>query len=101
MLVPNLHWIIIEDSEEKTAVVSSLVASTGIPYTHLNAATPKTWKRKSKEPSWVKPRGVLQRNTALQWIRDNLNAEDNGVVYFADDDNSYTLNVFEEVAKIF
>jgi hypothetical protein len=40
----------------------------------------------------------LQRNTALQWMRNNLKADtDRGVIYFADDDNSYGLEVFEEV----
>lgn len=40
----------------------------------------------------------MQRNTALQWIRNNLKADvAQGVIYFADDDNSYGLEVFEEV----
>jgi hypothetical protein len=51
-----------------------------------------------QESNWKKPRGVLQRNTALQWIRNNLKADvAQGVIYFADDDNSYGLEVFEEV----
>jgi hypothetical protein len=48
MLVPNLHWIIVEDSENPTELVSRLLERSGIPYTHLNAATPKNWKLKSK-----------------------------------------------------
>ena len=32
-------------------------------------------------------RGVFNRRAAISWIREN--AEDDGVVYFADDDNSY------------
>lgn len=51
-----------------------------------------------QESNWKKPRGVQQRNTALQWIRNNLKAdEDRGVIYFADDDNTYGLEVFDEV----
>lgn len=51
-----------------------------------------------QEPNWVKPRGVLQRNRALSWLRTNLDPEmDQGVVYFADDDNSYSLQIFNEV----
>ena len=48
MLVPNLHWVVIEDSETKTDLVAKLLAKTGLPYTHLNAATPKSWKLKAK-----------------------------------------------------
>ena len=43
------------------------------------------------------PRGVSNRNRALEWIY--LNADDRGVVYFADDDNTYDLRVFQEVGK--
>lgn len=48
MLVPNLHWIIVEDSEVKTDVVSKLLGTSGMKYTHLNAATPKEWKLRAK-----------------------------------------------------
>ena len=45
-----------------------------------------------------KPRGVAGRNTALRWIVEN--AEDEGVIYFADDDNAYDLRLFQEVELI-
>ena len=44
LLVPNFHWIVVEDSMEKTPLVANLLAKSGIPYTHLNAGTPKEWK---------------------------------------------------------
>ena len=44
------------------------------------------------------PRGVSNRNKALEWIYEN--ADDNGVVYFADDDNTYDLEAFQEVSPI-
>ena len=47
-LVPNLHWIIIEDSEDKTDLVIKLLIKSGLKYTHLNIATPKNWRLKSK-----------------------------------------------------
>lgn len=98
MLVPNLHWIIIEDAEGPSSLVANLLKNSGIKYIHLTAATPKEWKLKEKESNWKKPRGVLQRNTALQWIRNNLKADvDRGVIYFADDDNSYSLEIFDEM----
>lgn len=54
------------------------------------------------DPSWLKPRGVEQRNEALRWLREDRRAQpggdsQQGVVYFADDDNTYSLQIFEEV----
>ncbi len=67
-------------------------------YTHLNVETPQQFKMKSTDPNWLKPRGVLQRNEALNWIRNNANSVDkNGVLYFADDDNTYDLRLFDEM----
>jgi galactosylgalactosylxylosylprotein 3-beta-glucuronosyltransferase 3 len=43
------------------------------------------------------PRGTLQRNLGIAWLRKKLDADDPGVVYFADDDNTYDLRLFEEV----
>lgn len=42
----------------------------------------------------VKPRGVSNRNRGLEWIRSNAS---DGVLYFADDDNTYDLDIFDEV----
>lgn len=42
----------------------------------------------------VKPRGVSNRNRGLEWIRANASE---GVLYFADDDNTYDLDIFDEV----
>ncbi|XP_042203326.1 galactosylgalactosylxylosylprotein 3-beta-glucuronosyltransferase P-like [Homarus americanus] len=42
----------------------------------------------------VKPRGVANRNAGLQWVRTHAKT---GVVYFADDDNTYDIRVFEEM----
>lgn len=41
-----------------------------------------------------KPRGVSNRNRGLQWLRANATT---GVFYFADDDNTYDISLFEEV----
>ena len=96
--VRNFHWIVIEDAKNKTPLVTNFLARCGLQYTHLNIGTPPDYKMADKDPNWLKPRGVLQRNLALQWIRDNLNPNlHKGVVYFADDDNTYDLQLFEEV----
>lgn len=42
----------------------------------------------------VKPRGVSNRNRALEWLRANATE---GVLYFADDDNTYDVEIFDEV----
>ena len=47
------------------------------------------------DPSWLKPKGVLQRNEGLFWIRENIPRSKNGVIYFADDDNTYDRDLFE------
>lgn len=46
----------------------------------------------------TKPRGVSNRNAALKWIRENRKS---GVLYFADDDNTYDIQLFEEVIDSF
>jgi len=45
------------------------------------------------------PRGVLQRNAGLAWLRNYLDTSRraDGVLYFADDDNTYDLRIFDEV----
>lgn len=46
----------------------------------------------------VKPRGVSNRNRGLEWIRANSSE---GVLYFADDDNTYDVEIFDEVSVFF
>lgn len=103
MLVPNLHWIIVEDSEWSTDVVSKLVRRLKNQFnfhaiTHLHAPTPANFKLKKGQPSWTHPKGVWQRNKALDWLRENLiDLDRDGVIYFADDDNTYDLELFNEM----
>ncbi|XP_061913487.1 galactosylgalactosylxylosylprotein 3-beta-glucuronosyltransferase 1-like [Entelurus aequoreus] len=89
--VDNLHWIVVEDSQNRTHLVSRLLRTTGLPYTHLNVPTPTVIKLHGK--------GTLQKNMALEWLRETFNVNDGhlGVVYFADDDNSYSLKLFDEM----
>ena len=89
-LVRNLHWILVEDSRRKTHLVTNFLAGCSLSYTHLNATTPPANTIKGG----IK-RGVPQRNTGIKWLREN--AKKDGVVYFADDDNTYDLRIFEEV----
>lgn len=96
--VKNFHWIVVEDSHEKTNLVKRFLSNCGLKYTHLNIRTPVEMRRSRNKPRWTKSRGVEQRNTALDWLRRNVKAnETKGVVYFADDDNTYDIRIFEEV----
>jgi hypothetical protein len=94
-LVPNLVWIVVEDSKIKTNLVRRFLNNSKLNYVHLQVETPGNQKNKPGQTN--KPRGILQRNCALQWLRDNKNKLQNGVVYFADDDNRYDATLFEEV----
>lgn len=103
MLVPHNHWIIVEDSEWISDVVNELVLRLKNEFdfhtiTKLHTKTPDQYKLKRGEPSWLHPKGIWQRNKALDWIRENLSdLDDNGVIYFADDDNTYDLELFNEM----
>lgn len=41
-----------------------------------------------------KPRGVSNRLRAIEWIKANAT---DGVLYFADDDNTYDVDIFTKV----
>ena len=92
--VGHLTWIVIEDSINKTELVTELLQRSGVPHVHLNV---KSTIPKSRH------RGLQQRNIALNWIRHHVNkiTSQLGVFYFADDDNAYDLQLFEEVCIIY
>ena len=103
MHIPNFVWIIIEDSEERTPLVTKLLQRCKVESIHLNARTPlkmrpKQWQEKYRGSY---SRGVEQRNTGLEWIRQHCSKKRcRGVVYFMDDDNKYDLRLFEEVSEV-
>lgn len=98
-IVPKIVWIVIEDSKKKTFRVQKLLRSSNLSYVHLNAPTPDEMKVKKGDKPWAKPRGVLQRNEGLKWLRDHSNELQRGVIYFMDDDNRYDIRLFEEVTQ--
>lgn len=99
--VPQLHWVLVEDAPQKTLLVSKLLKSSGLSYTHLNMQTAAQRKLHEGDPNWLKPRGVEQRNEGLRWLREERaaagGASEQAVVYFADDDNTYSLQLFQEM----
>ena len=113
--VPGLHWIVVEDHPNKTSLVQRLLESSGLRFTHLNVNSPINastvresdlskllndsshfdQKPEIDERPHLLLRGIAQRNEGLRWLRANTGPNDKGVVYFADDDNTYNIRLFE------
>ncbi|CAJ0955711.1 unnamed protein product, partial [Mesorhabditis belari] len=98
--VPNLHWILIEDSDTTSPSIGEILKRTRLQFTHINAKTTSKKKMKYSDPSWKLPRGVEQRNAALHWIRTQFSSLRRGVLYFGDDDNTYDWRLFSEMRTI-
>ena len=101
--MPKLVWIVIEDSKERTKLVSDVLHRCVVESVHLNFATSEKYQSSLPWPlyrMWGTIRGVEQRNAGLRWLRENRNKRNSsGVVYFADDDNKFDLRVFPEVSS--
>ncbi|KAK3595647.1 hypothetical protein CHS0354_026852, partial [Potamilus streckersoni] len=83
-----LRWIVVEDSKSKSDLVTRFLKHCRVPYVHLNGIDPV---------GRTKTKAGYQRNLGIQWIRENVNPRKTpGVVYFADDDNSYDVRIFDE-----
>ncbi|KAI6196970.1 Galactosylgalactosylxylosylprotein 3-beta-glucuronosyltransferase [Aphelenchoides besseyi] len=98
--VPNLYWIVVEDAEQPSSAIDEILARTRLKSVHLSALTPPQKRLRDKDPNWRLPRGVIQRNTALKWIRSNFGTVHNGVVFFGDDDNVYDWRLFEQIRSV-
>ncbi|KAL5969424.1 Galactosylgalactosylxylosylprotein 3-beta-glucuronosyltransferase 3 [Taenia solium] len=72
------------------ALVSEVLSECGVPYTHLFAMSP--FRRRKRV------RGSAQRNKGIEWIRNHpLPNTEKGIVFFADDDNTYDPRIFKEM----
>ncbi|KHN82200.1 putative glucuronosyltransferase sqv-8 [Toxocara canis] len=91
--IENLHWIVVEDNNSPVAAVERLLNRTGLPYTYIAAKTVPGYPR----------RGWYQRTVALQYLRNHTDevteGADRSVVYFADDDNSYDIRLFNDYIR--
>lgn len=92
MHVPKVHWIVADDTLNKSADVENVLRRTDVPYTYLVTPMPAKYRNKT-----AKPKGVSNRLAGIQWLQKH--GRNNGVFYFADDDNTYDLRLFEEVYK--
>ncbi|KAI6224161.1 Galactosylgalactosylxylosylprotein 3-beta-glucuronosyltransferase [Aphelenchoides besseyi] len=90
MHISNLFWIVIEDGNSTVPTVERMLNRSGINFTYLHTTNKFGLPR----------RGWAQRNYGLQHIRENYaNYSHGGVVYFADDDNSYDLRLFNDYIR--
>ncbi|XP_055713051.1 galactosylgalactosylxylosylprotein 3-beta-glucuronosyltransferase S [Phlebotomus papatasi] len=90
MHIPNLHWIVADDVDVCNSYLDFILNDFGIPYTHIASPMPDIYRSKS-----TIPRGVANRRAALSWIRSNNIRS--GVLYFGDDDNTFSLRLFSEI----
>uniref|UniRef100_A0A0A1XJ63 Galactosylgalactosylxylosylprotein 3-beta-glucuronosyltransferase n=1 Tax=Zeugodacus cucurbitae TaxID=28588 RepID=A0A0A1XJ63_ZEUCU len=88
--VENLLWLVIEDANQTSPLVIHTLNRIGVPYEYFLAPMPMEYKNTKK----AKPRGVSNRNRGLDYLRANAT---DGVFYFADDDNTYDISIFEQM----
>uniref|UniRef100_A0A914PE68 Galactosylgalactosylxylosylprotein 3-beta-glucuronosyltransferase n=1 Tax=Panagrolaimus davidi TaxID=227884 RepID=A0A914PE68_9BILA len=90
MHIKNLHWIVIEDGIEIYDAVNRLLKRSNIPYAYFFAA----------KELYLPAKGWTQRNNALEYLRKYYrNFDGNAIVYFADDDNTYDIRLFNNFIK--
>ncbi|XP_076942349.1 putative beta-1,4-xylosyltransferase IRX9H [Bidens hawaiensis] len=87
LVPPPVLWIVVE-MNEASAETADILRGMGIMYRHLVC---------TKNLTDIKDRGVHQRNRALEHIEHH---KLDGIVYFADDDNVYSLELFETMREI-
>ncbi|KAK1266060.1 putative beta-1,4-xylosyltransferase IRX9H [Acorus gramineus] len=87
LVPPPLLWIVVDNSSQ-SAETAELLRKTGLVYRHLVCMDNSTS---------IKDMGVRQRNVALSHIEKH---HLDGIVYFADDDNIYSMDLFEQMRNI-
>ncbi|CAK9136390.1 unnamed protein product [Ilex paraguariensis] len=87
LVPPPLLWIVVEMTSQSMET-ADILRRTGVIHRHLVC---------SKNLTEVKDRGVHQRNVALSHIEKHRL---DGIIYFADDDNIYSADLFEQIRQI-
>lgn len=88
LVPPPLLWIVVEMGSKTSTETASILRRSGVMYRHISC------KHTSGQ---IKDRGVHQRNKALDLIEYHRME---GIVYFADDDNIYSLELFDRLRDI-
>jgi len=92
----SVHWVVGEDSSQCSPLVSGLLQGSRLPFTHLASPQPELY-RAAKLP--YSPRGVSSRRAGLAWVLQHRQPQGEGVVYFGDDDNTYSVRLLEELGS--
>lgn len=87
LVPPPLLWLVVE-MQSQSLETAALLRETGLMYRHLVC---------DRNLTNLKDRGTYQRNTALAHIEQH---QLDGIVYFADDDNVYTLELFQQMRHV-
>lgn len=87
LVQPPLLWIVVE-MPAQSKETADVLRKTGVMYRHLIC---------DKNATDVKDRSAHQRNVALAHIEQHRL---DGIVYFVDDNNVYTLELFEQLREI-
>ncbi|KAF8024713.1 hypothetical protein BT93_F1785 [Corymbia citriodora subsp. variegata] len=87
LVQPPLLWIVVE-MDAASMETADILRKTGVMYRHLVC---------SKNTTDVKDRGMHQQNRALEHIQRH---QLDGIVYFADDYNVYSIELFENLRQI-
>lgn len=87
LVQPPLLWIVVE-MPAQSKETADILRKTGVMYRHLVC---------DKNATDVKDRSAHQRNVALAHIEQHRL---DGIVYFVDDNNVYTLELFEQLREI-
>ncbi|KAI6689183.1 hypothetical protein NL676_026011 [Syzygium grande] len=87
LVQPPLLWIVVE-MDATSMETADILRKTGVMYRHLVCR---------KNTTDVKDRVVHQRNRALEHIQHH---QLDGIVYFADDYNIYSIELFENLRQI-
>ena len=90
--VPNVLWIVVEDSRDKSELVSGMLARQ---WPGSGATAPLATRHLAHGPT--NKGGNAQRNAALELIRREVLL---GTVYFMDDDNGYAHQLWAALRQL-
>ncbi|VDM95425.1 unnamed protein product [Onchocerca ochengi] len=90
MHINQLIWIVVEDAEQLSLPVKQLLDRTGLQYYYLAV----------KHRTGMPVRGWTGRDAGLNFVRKKFaSMGSKAVVYFADDDNTYDIRLFNQYIR--